>query len=126
MFLKVGTPAPDNLKLMLPHLEKPISVRRAKRKFPKLAEELDGSAEECTLLWFYKVQEGMLVFKDSDAEDEMAELLGVEVGLFADLDNSTGSQTAMTESEVAAFKEMLAENREALHGTRAAGGAGAE
>ena len=117
MFLKVGTPAPDNLKLMLPHLEKPISVRRAKRKFPKLTVELDGSTEECTLLWFYKVQEGMLVFKDSDAEDEMAELLGVEVGIFADLDNSTGSQPAMTESEVAAFKEMLAENREALHGT---------
>ena len=132
MFLKVGTPAPDNLKLMLPHLEKPISVRRAKRKFPKLAEELDGSTEECTLMWFYKVQEGMLVFKDSDAEDEMAELLGVDLlaGLFADLDNSTGSQPAMTESEVVAFKEMLAENREALHGTRctggAAGGAGAE
>ena len=110
----------------MPHLLKPISVRRAKRKFPILVEELDGSAEECTLLWFYKVQDGMLVFKDSDAEDEMAELLGVEVGVFADIDDSKGSDKAMTPDEVAAFKELLAENRVALYGTeRAAGGAGA-
>jgi hypothetical protein len=126
MFLKDGLPAPDKLKMAMPHLPKPISVRRAKRKFPILVEELDGSAEECTLLWFYKVQEGMLVFKDGDAEDEMAELLGVKVMEveFADIDDSKGSDKAMTPEEVAAFKEMLAENREALYAADSAGARG--
>ena len=113
--LRMGLPAPDNLQLMVPFHNKPWSIRRLARKFPALKEDLDGSAAECTLLWFYRLESGILVFKDAEFEDEMAELMGVTWETFNDIERSADSeQPAMTAEEIAAFKEALAENREAL------------
>lgn len=122
IYLQVGVPAPENLKLCVPFHNKPWSVRRLAKKFPSLKTDLDGSAKECTLLWFYKVEGGMLVFKDTDQEEELADLMGVTFDTFNDLEesleSSSGSQKAMTSEEIAEFKAMLAENRASLHGEK--------
>ena len=105
---------PEKAKLMLPN-GKVVSARRMAKKWPEFAAEMDGSSAECTLSWYYKLEDDTFVFKGPEEEDEISEILGVSTdnGL-EDLDDSTGSSKALTEEQVAAFKSQLAEIKGAL------------
>jgi hypothetical protein len=118
MFFHVGIPCKGSWLFTVPHRTKPMKARHIARRYPKFAAEFDGSAEECCLAWYYKLNkaEGVFEFKDSDAEDEVAELLGVTLCSEEWIDeNSTGSTArALTEEERAAVREHLADIRHGL------------
>ena len=118
VYLDIGMPCKGSWLFDVPHREEPMKMRRLLRKFPKLVLEFDGTAKECTLLWYYKYNkaEGVFEFRDSDAEDEFAELLGVDLCASEFIDeNSKGSAgRALTEEERLAVREHLADIRRGL------------
>lgn len=117
MFLDIGIRATDNLLFNVPHREKPMKAKHICRKFPSFAAEFDGSATECTLLWYYKLNrdEGVFEFKDPEAEEEVAELMGVKVytGDYED-EESKGSSKSLSKEEITAVHDYLADVREGL------------
>lgn len=90
-----------------------MKARRIARKFPKFAAEFDGSAAECTLSWYYRLNkaEGIFEFKDSEAEDEVADLLGVSLAEEELIDEDSTGGKPLTEEERAAVREHLADIR---------------
>lgn len=95
-----------------------MKARTIIRKFPKFAAEFDGSAEECTLSWYYTYNRalGIFEFKDADAEDEVAEMLGVVLYKEAVIDeDSTGSKAKpLSAEEIDSVREYLADIRRGL------------
>ena len=110
VFLTTTQAAPCNLKICLPHLPLPISIRRFATEFPDFAATFDGMNEESTLLWYWKVNvaEGVLEFKSPDDEDEVAQHLHVAVPCVAAEDEAGGSGDGV----VAATGPLTAEQRQ--------------
>ncbi len=114
MYWKAGQKMPEKARLVLPN-GKFISARKMAKKWPEFASEMDGSSAECSLSWYYKLEGECFVFKGSEEEDEIAEILNVPVGeVLETLDDSTGSSNGLTVAEIAAFKSQLTEIKEAL------------
>lgn len=128
VYMRVGEPASNLVMLALPHLPEPISLAKAVRAHPQLLE-LDGTARENTLLYFYrpvaaKDEYGALTgvtleFLDADAEEDMADLLGVTVGEFAHEKDEEEAEdgdekSALSEAQRAAFRADIAGIRAGL------------
>lgn len=86
IYLSIGTPIsnPDKTLILLPHIRDPITIKKALQKYPCLYSEFDGTATECTLLYNFKWNKHEKCFEpiDEEAENELVEILGVELGEF--------------------------------------------
>lgn len=121
MFLDVGIKAPDNLRLFVPFREKPMKVKHIQKKFPEFSRMFDGTSKECCLVYYWKKtkvrddygnEETVYEFVDEDAEDEVAELMGVTVEMAEILDEDSGhSQGALNREQIAEFQEHIADIR---------------
>ena len=119
MFLAVRKPCPLATLFDVPHQPEPMSAYEIKKKFPNFAKEMDGGYEENTLSFFYKKNKetGVYEFKDEEAEEEVAELMGVEL---YDEEKEKGKaedrpeNRVLTEEEKNTFCEHLTDIREKL------------
>ena len=121
MFLDLGIKAPDNLRLCVPFREKPMKVKHIRKKFPEFAAMFDGTSKECCLVYYWKKtkirdeygnEETLYEFVDEEAEDEVAELMGVTVEMTEILDeDSSRSQEALNTKQIAEFQEHIADIR---------------
>lgn len=99
----------------VPHKSEPMTAAKIEKKFPEFAREMDGGGEERCLLYFWKRNKETKVYEfiDEEAEDEVAELLGVKV--FNEEEEKEKAKQkyleetrALTEEEIRQFKEDLA------------------
>ncbi len=120
MYLQVRKPCPLTTMFDVPHQIEPMSAYEIKKKFPNFAKEMDGGYEENTLSFFYKKnkERDVYEFKDEEAEEEVAELMGVEI---YDEEKAKEKEKmeapenrALTDEEKAAFREHLTDIREKL------------
>ena len=119
MFLDTGIKAPNNLRLCVPFREKPMKIKHIIKKFPEFAKMFDGTSKECCLTYYYKKtkvkdeygnEEILYEFIDEEAEDEVAELMGVNVEITELLDeDSHRSQDALNSKQLQEFQEHIAE-----------------
>jgi hypothetical protein len=118
MYLSIGAKCPSKTLFYVPHLPAPITAKQFCKDFPDFAKLMDGQATENTLLfyWKYNKQENAYVFVDEDAEDEVAELMGVALytGEDKDEEEDAPDNRALTEEEIADFREKLKEVRDGL------------
>jgi hypothetical protein len=125
MFLAIGKPVPPKAKFDVPHKAEPMRFREIVTQFPEFVAIFDGEAEENTLLFYYKFnkQRSVYEFKDADAEEEVAELLGVQIAEFEEESEENADaqheDRPLTEEEIQTFREHLADikqGREWLEG----------
>jgi hypothetical protein len=121
MYLDIGVRASTKQYFRVPHRQLPMTVQELRKEFPSFAAEMDGSAKECTLRFFYKKDKetGVYEFLDEEAEEEVADLMGVEVLEFADDDevDSDGElvkSTPLSEEQIRRHKENLEQIRQGL------------
>lgn len=118
MYISIGVVCPDNILFMFPNREKPIKAKRIKKKYPEFAKEFDGSSEECCLSYYYKLNraEGLFEFKDPEAEDEVAEMLGVDLftGEAYDEDSKGSNASKLSEKDVEDVRAYIADIRNGL------------
>ncbi len=98
----------------VPHKPEPMTAAQIEKKFPDFAKEMNGSSEDCCLLYFWQRNKETKVYEfiDMEAEEEVAEILGVEVydeELQARKKERLYMQQvrALTEQEIKDFKEEL-------------------
>jgi hypothetical protein len=124
MHLNIETICPNSLKIWLPHLDEPIAAKKLAKEYPEFAALFDGKSTENTLFFYYKLntQEQCLDFIDEDAEEEVAELLGVAITEFelADEEAFAGELESkeLTDEDVAAFREHINDIRNGLDAIR--------
>lgn len=113
-------PCPLTALFDVPHQIDPMTAYEIKKKFPQFAKEMDGGYEENTLSFFYKKnkERDVYEFKDEEAEEEVAELMGVEI---YDEEKAKEKEKkdapenrVLTEEEKAVFREHLTDIREKL------------
>lgn len=118
MYLAVRKPCPLATLFDVPHRSEPMTAYEIKKNFPAFAKEMDGGYEENTLSFFYKKNKetGVYEFKDEEAEEEVAELMGVE--LYDEEKEKKVEELpenrVLTEEEKEAFREHLTDIREKL------------
>jgi hypothetical protein len=99
----------------VPHKPEPVTAAYLMKRFPEFANEMDGSSEDRCLLYFWKRNKETKVyeFQDEEAEDEVAEILGVRI-YNEEEEKEKAKQKylqetrALTEEEIKDFKEELA------------------
>lgn len=118
MFISVNVQCPDNILFYVPHREKPMKAKHICKKFPQFAKEMDGSSEECTLLYYYifNKTEQVFEFKDPESEDEVAELMGVYLDneIIIDEEVSSGSAKSLSKEEINQVHDYLKDIRTGL------------
>lgn len=114
-FFDLGVPCQDHWLFDVPHLSEPIKYKRLARKFPAFVAEFDGSASDCFLSFYYKLNKarGVFEFKSAEDEDEVAELLGVSLHVTENEDNEPEVK-ALTKEEVAEFRDHMKDIRQGL------------
>jgi hypothetical protein len=122
MFLDTKTECPKSLKMWLPHLEEPMSARKVEKKYPEFAGLFDGKAQENTLLFYYKInkEEQCLDFIDEDAEEEVAELLGVTITeiQLEDEEDAKPISRSLSQEEINEFRNHINDIRQGLDAIR--------
>lgn len=99
----------------VPHKANPVTAAYIEKKFPNFAKEMNGAGEDCCLLYFWKRNKETKVYEfiDEEAEQEIAELLGVKI-YNEEAEQEKARQTyiqetrALTQEEIRDFKEELA------------------
>ncbi len=121
MYLDIAVRASSKLLFRVPHLQLPLTVKQIRKDFPDFAKEMDGSAKECTLRFFYKKDKetGIYEFIHSEDEDEVAELMKVQIMEFhedeeVDSDGEPLKSDALTDEQMLMHKENLQEIRRGL------------
>jgi hypothetical protein len=122
MFLDTRTECPKSLKIWLPHLTEPISARKVEKKYPEFAALFDGKAKENTLFFYYKInkEEQCLDFIDEEAEEEVAELLGVTITEIEleDEEEAKPISRSLSEQEINDFRSHINDIRHGLDAIR--------
>ncbi len=100
----------------VPHQPDPMTAKRIIKKFPNFAKIFDGQGEENTLKFYYKKSKetGVYEFIDLDAEEEVAELMGVKIKTFAVKDEETMSddeKKPLNDEDVENFRAHMADIR---------------
>jgi hypothetical protein len=121
MYLDIGVRAAKGTYFRVPHKQLPMTMKEIEKELPNFAKEMDGSAKECTLRYFYKKdkESGIYEFIDIDSEEEVAEIMGVAIIEVAeedemDSDGELIKTTALTDQQLARHKENLAEIKRGL------------
>lgn len=95
----------------VPHKPEPMSAASIAKKFPDFAKEMDGVGEDRCLTYFWKRNKETKVYEflDEEAEDEVAEMMGVQIYNEEEEKEKYLQETrALTEQEIKDFKEELA------------------
>lgn len=104
----------------VPHQAEPMSARDIIKQFPTFAKEMDGTYDANSLSHFYKRNKTTQVYEflDEEAEDEVAELMGVELYDEAAAAAAAAAEEAQRQvealSDEAQFREHIADIREKL------------
>jgi hypothetical protein len=120
LYVTIGVIAPPNVLFNVPHKKDPWSANKLERRFPSLIKEFDGSSYDSVLTFFYKLNkaEKLYEFKDAEAEEEFAELLGVRILCeMEECEEEEVNVVALTPEQMQLHKENLAmikEGREFL------------
>ena len=116
MYLALKQKCPMGLFFDMPHRPEPMTAKQLIKKFPKFAQLFDGQGEENTLKFYYKKSKetGVYEFIDFDAEEEVAELMGVKIKEFTlknedDLDDE--EKKPLDTDDIEAFKGHMADIR---------------
>jgi hypothetical protein len=95
----------------VPHKSKPMTAATIAKRFPEFAKEMDGVGEERCLTYFWKRNKETKVYEfiDEEAEEEVAEILGVELyDEEKEKELYLNRTRQLTEEEIKDFKEELA------------------
>ena len=113
MFLAVGRLCNPKALFDVPHKAEPMSARRIQRKFPDFAALFDGKSVENTLGFYYKKNRltDVYEFLDEEAEEEVAELMGVKILVVPVVDDEAKGEDALTPEQLAEFKEHMEDIR---------------
>ena len=100
----------------VPHKLKPMSVKEIIKKFPEFAKTMDGTCEENTLLFYYKKNKetGVYEIQDDDAQEDIAELLGVKVKNFVLDDEEAVNVEGLSNEQLNKHKENIEMIRDGL------------
>lgn len=115
MYLTRKEKCAPNALFDVPHKAEPMTAAKIEKRFPDFAKEMDGCGEERCLLYFWKRNKETKVYEfiDEEAEEEIAELFGVDV-YDEEKEKEKAKQKylretrALTEDEIREFKEELA------------------
>ncbi len=79
------------------------------KKFPQFAKLFDGLAEENTLCFYYKKVKDSesYAFIDIDAEEEVAELMGVKICEVEEVDDDDIDKPVLTSTQLDSYKEFM-------------------
>ena len=115
MYIDIGKKCPSNALVCVPHKEEPMTVKELSKEFPDFVKIFDGEAKENTMLFYWKwnKQEKVFEFIDSDAEDEVAELMNVNLLVASDTEETVETRQLSTD-EIDTFKEQLYEIQQLL------------
>lgn len=101
----------------VPHKRDPMTVKEIMKELPEFAKEMNGDGEENTLLFYYKKNKESeaphYVFQDEDAEADVAEMMGVEIGMFAE-EEEVVAREGLSDAQVGLHKENISMIREGL------------
>jgi hypothetical protein len=115
MFLSVGHPCKPKALFDVPHKAEPMSAKRIARKFPAFAALFDGQSAENTLSFYYKKNKMTDVYEfiDVEAEEEVAELMGVRIlaEIVEDEDEKAQTLVPLTDDQLAEFKDHMQDIR---------------
>lgn len=116
MNLDKKTKASLDLFFDVPHKLEPMTVKKIMKKYPEFAKTMDGSCEENCLLFYYKKNKetGVYEFQDDDAQEDIAELLGVKIKSFELKDEEEVTVHALTNEQVEKHKENIEMIRDGL------------
>jgi hypothetical protein len=116
MYLALKQKCPMGLFFDMPHRPEPMTAKQIIKKFPKFAQIFDGEGEENTLKFYYKKSKetGIYEFIDFDAEEEVADLMGVKIKEFTvkneeDLDDE--EKRPLDSEDIEKFKSHMADIR---------------
>jgi hypothetical protein len=116
MYLALRQKCPLGDFFDMPHQPEPLTAKQIIKKFPKFAQLFDGQAEENTLKFYYKKSKetGVYEFIDLDAEEEVAELMGVKIKEFTiknedELDDE--EKKGLDNDDIETFKDHMADIR---------------
>ena len=121
MYIDIGIKCPPTMKIWLPHLEEPMKAKDVIKTYPDFAAWFDGTGKENTLQFYYTINkaEFCLEFIDVDAEEEVAELLGVTITEIEVRDDEEPVATqGLTEEDVAEFRQHINDIRKGLDAIR--------
>jgi hypothetical protein len=117
----MGRKCPLGTLFYLPHKEEPITAKKIIRRFPDFAKLFDGESVENTLTFYYKKDKetGAYAPIDLEAEEEVAELLGVKIKEFAIKDEDADDRDAeelrpLDEKDIQTFKNHLNDIRQGI------------
>ncbi len=101
LFLNSAKTATAGMLFMVPHREAPWSARKLAKRFPHIVDHFDGRTQDSQLLFYYKYNSAEKVFEfiDPDAEEDFADLLGVKVATFAEVDEDAAPENAPLSKE---------------------------
>ncbi len=92
-----------------------MTAKRIAAKFPTFAALFDGAGPENTLTFYYKKNKATDVFEfiDVEAEEEVAELMGVRVlsELVEDEDEKANTLKPLSSEQLTEFKEHMQDIR---------------
>lgn len=121
MYLTRKEKCPPTALFDVPHKPDPVTAKYLEKKFPDFAKEMDGAGEERCMLYFWKRNKETKVYEflDAEAEEEIAEILGVP--LYDEEKQKEKARQeylqetrALTEQEIKDFKDELDYLREKL------------
>jgi hypothetical protein len=113
MYLAIKKYCPNDTLFYMPHKLEPMTAKKIIKRYPKFAEIFDGTSIENTLTFYYKKNKmsGEYEFIDEEAEEEVAELLGVKVKNFL-LKNEEENENGELLNKGTLNDEQLAELQE--------------
>ena len=113
MFLAVGRPCNPKALFDVPHKSEPMTARRIQKKFPDFAALFDGKSMENTLLFYYKKNKATDVYEflDEEAEEEVAELMGVKILVEDIVDEDNEEKEGLSPEQLVEFKEHMEDIR---------------
>ena len=119
MYLKYNIKISKNALLDVPHKPEPMTVTEIKKELPEFAKQMDGQCQENCLDFYYKKnkQTDVYEFIDQDSEEDIAEIMGVEIGCF-DTEEKTVASIALDAQQMEMHKENLEMIREGLAAIR--------
>ena len=115
MYLSIGNVAAKGLLFDVPHKRDPMTIKEIMKELPAFAEAMNGDGEENTLLFYYKKDKetGQYIFQDEDAEADVAEMMGVEIAMFAE-EEEVVAREGLSNAQVDLHKENINMIREGL------------
>ena len=116
MYLDKKTKASLELLFDVPHKLEPMTIKKIIKKFPEFSKTMDGSCDENTLLFYYKKNKETAIyeFQDDDAQEDIAELLGVKIKNFVLGNEEKVTVDALTNEQIEKHKENIEMIREGL------------